>query len=273
MFRANIIEGGFSCHHNSGFFSTCSILFYNIIEYIKKTNKLPTVIDCPQSFGLYKGHDSINGNTVFSNCFQISKEKIKQIDPLEFKGYNPPRSASIRYDKQNYQLSSQIINAYFSPSKQIRERRKTLIEKYNIVSEETLCICFRGTDKYKEVEETPYSLFCSRINEVVANNSIKKILVQTDQKQFLDFVLENYDDLNTSFILENPMREDRKQVMHALNNNNKREAYLNFLASMFIFCDCKFLINHTGNVGRWIAFFRGGAKDSIQYFGKKEFIS
>ena len=42
-----------------------------------------------------------------------------------------------------------------------------------------------------------------------------------------------------------------------------------FLAAIQILSSCKFLINHTGNVARWIVKYRGSTKNMIQYKGNK----
>ena len=58
--------------------------------------------------------------------------------------------------------------------------------------------------------------------------------------------------------------------MYLIESDKKEKLAINFLAATLIISSCRFIVNHTGNVGRWITLYRGSAKNTIQVGTKKD---
>ena len=53
-------------------------------------------------------------------------------------------------------------------------------------------------------------------------------------------------------------------------NTNKLLHAQQFLAVMQLISKCKYLINHSGNVARWLILYRGNTNNTIQYYENRK---
>lgn len=228
------------------------------------------IVDFSDTFLKYMGPQSLNGNDVYQKCFQPNH---RENEPLTNNNIKFEMSSLFPYIEESYDSIKDIIDTWFSPHPDIIDIKKELLYKYKIKTSETLCVCFRGTDKYKDIAETTYERFCSKVDVLMREGELSSILVQTDQEQFLDYFRDNFAKYNIIVIDENPRRTDQEQVAFKLSVDDRIRSAQYFLATMLIMSDCKYVINHTGNVARWINLFRGGSFNTIQYMTEKEIRS
>lgn len=228
------------------------------------------VLDFGQSFQAYMAPYHNDGNDVYRECFEAPNrlESFSQFDDLRFS-----KMSLFPYTQENYNGISKVIEYWFSPSDEVKSIKKSLLDKYQIDPDKTLCVCFRGTDKYKDIEETHYSTFCSKVKDLMEYKELSSILVQTDQEQFLEYFKSEFYQYKITVIEENPRREDKEQVAFMLDANLRIQSAKLFLATMLIMSECRYVINHTGNVARWINLFRGSSKNTIQYITELEVIN
>lgn len=254
--------------HSSGFFSCCSIALYNILVFIKNEGFAPDV-DFSETFLKYMGPEQTNGNDVYNELFQnnsVIDSKFTYDGQFKVRSLFP-------YINEDYTAINKIVSAWFSPNQNVIKEKERLVEKYNLIPDEMLCVCFRGTDKYKDIEETDYEMFCSRVEQIMSFPNINSILLQTDQEQFVSYFKKRFTSFDVVIIEENPRRVDREQVAFQLDAKDRMLAAKVFLATMLIMSECKFIINHTGNVARWINLFRGDAENTVQYMAQQEFLN
>ena len=88
--------------------------------------------------------------------------------------------------------------------------------------------------------------------------------MQTDQEQFLDYCKDKFNCISIDEIPRTTKKGKGTNIMYLIESDKKEKLAVNFLAAALIISSCKFIINHTGNVGRWITLYRGSAKNTIQ---------
>tara|TARA_Y100001970_G_scaffold122281_1_gene151584 strand:+ start:9235 stop:10059 length:825 start_codon:yes stop_codon:yes gene_type:complete len=268
-FRCEPSQSGIKLKHSSGFFSCCSIAVYNISVFIENESLFP-LVDFSETFLKYMGPQSLNGNDVYEQCFQLSDQNNVLLEHTDIMF---EKSSLFPYIEENYDAVKVIVDTWFTPNNTVVDIKDALLSKYKINTSKTLCVCFRGTDKYKDIPETQYGTFCSKVNGLMNNKGLDSILVQTDQEQFLDYFRDNFANYKIIVIAENPRRTDQEQVAFMLEIDERIISAQVFLATMLIMSECKYVINHTGNVSRWINLFRGGAFNTIQYMTENEIIN
>jgi hypothetical protein len=251
--------------HNSGFFSCCSVACYEIINFIKNHKSIP-VVDFSKTFSWYKDHMN---QDVHGMYFKYNKSQVLDVDKISKMKYQ--KGASFNYINEDLTNVDPIIEKWFTPSNLVYDYVEFFVKKYEIHPENILAICFRGTDKYTEIEETSYKTFLSHVPNIIKAKGINRVFIQTDQTQFIDFFKNSFPDISFFTIKEIPTTKSKRQL-YSKGGVIKKDKVLHaqmFFAAMQILSSCKFLINHTGNVARWIVKYRGSTKNMIQYKGNK----
>ena len=199
--------------------------------------------------------------------FKYNKSQALDVDKISKIKY--PKRALFDYKNEDLTNINPIIKKWFSPSDLVLDYVDLFIKKYKINPEDTLAICFRGTDKYKDIDEPSYHNFISHIPSIIKNEGINRVFIQTDQTQFIDFFKSRHPNIPVFNIEEIPTTSSKQHLYKGVIKENKVSHSQMFLAAIQILSSCKFLINHTGNVARWIVKYRGSTKNMIQYKGNK----
>ena len=145
--------------YGHGFFSCCTNKLIDIVDYINSNSKIPDNVDSSSSFLIYKPNTEDVTYTYFEHY-----EK----NELSF-------NKTINFD-HNYQLTDYsyldydniipLIKKYFSPSKQIIDITKNIVDKYNIDYDNTIAVYYRGTDKQHETQTPSFDDFYTKIDNL-----------------------------------------------------------------------------------------------------------
>ncbi len=246
-------------NHGGGFFSCCSVACYDIIKHIKEHQSVPEV-DFSKMFKMYKDFPDQN---VYNMCFKFNESQELNVDKISKINYS--NTSLFNYKNEDLVNIEPIIQKWFNPLDSVLEHVDFFIKKYEIDMDKTLAICFRGTDKYIDIKETAYDKFISRVPSIMKNKNINRVFIQTDQTQFIDFFKNYYPSIPVFSIQEIPTTSSKKQLYRSTIKENKTSHAQMFLAAMQILSGCKFLINHTGNVARWIVKYRGSTHNTMQF--------
>ena len=193
--------------------------------------------------------------------FNESQElNIDEISTIKYKKYS-----LFNYEDEDLRNIKPIIQRWFNPSDSVLEHVESFIKKYEIDTDKTLAICFRGTDKFLDIKEPSYENFISQVPSIIKNEGINRVFIQTDQAQFIDFFKNSYPNIPAFSIKEIPTTTSKTHLYKGVIKENKISHAQMFLASMQVLSHCKFLINHTGNVARWIIKYRGSTHKTMQY--------
>ena len=255
---------------NAGFFSCCSVKLFNIIEFIKKEKKLPAYVDSSQQFELYKkkSKDDVtydffeNFSNISINCDNISIKKIN-FNPLMHIG---------NYSNIDYEPLIPLIKKYFSSSKMVNEKVNFLINKYKIEPQNSIGVYYRGTDKSKETCIGSFDDFFMGVNKVLEQNPTKSIIIQSDSKNFIDFIKKK-NLQNTIFISENVCSSTNLGIHNEQTAIQNYGQMFNLFATFLILSKCKYIVCNSGNCSLWMMLYRGNNNNVLQYLNSKWFIS
>jgi len=246
--------------HNFGFFSCCSVKLSNIVNFINVKKKIPNIVDSSEQFKLYKKDSDMKRDITFDYFEHYNNININI--PLSINYYHTHQF--INYQNLDFKNIIPLIKKYFSPSVKINEIINNIENKYNIVYNNTLAVYYRGTDKKEETSLASFDDFYKQIIQIININKNIKILIQTDTRQFIDYI-NNKNMKNIIVIDENKCSYENKGIHHEQSNNINYYDMFNFLSTMIIISKCKYIICSTGNCSIWIMFYRENAKNIIQF--------
>lgn len=246
--------------HDYGFFSCCSVALEKIILFHNEKNFLPSV-DRKAQYSLYKDHenDSINHFFEIENTnFEFSPELIQEELEIDHQFSD--------YSLLNYPYIKKIIDIYFKPNDKIKQIEKNLVEKYNIDFSKIIAVFFRGTDKRPETTLPSYETFLEKIQQLKKENPDHKILIQTDELGFMNFIKPHLE--NPIEIIENKKIEYTNiwiGVHHTIPVGDRVLNGQTFLATVLIMSKCDKIIMNSGNIGLWTCLYRGHTNGVYQF--------
>jgi hypothetical protein len=250
-------------NHDAGFFSVCNINLHNVVGYYCNNQKF-CVLDTSEQWNWYKDKEEDLYNKFFK--FQNIKFNLEP-QPIIFSEKEDQFS---NYKLINHSFVSHFIAKYFYLSDEVLEIKQNLLDKYNLLPEQLLSVCYRGNDKLKETNLPTYQEMLDKINNVLSENPNLKVLIQSDEKDFCDYMKN----VNNNFIvideIEKINKNDYAAIQHTIPIGNKVKNAQKFLAIMSIISDSKKVILNSGNVGMWTCFFRGNSENVYQYLNTKE---
>jgi hypothetical protein len=258
-----------TCFHNAGFFSCCSEKLFYILDYINNNFKLPEIVDSSYQFEWYKidktkditfeyfeHYDNININFDIKNkLLYYWNDQFWNYSNLDYTNLNP------------------IIKKYFSPSKSILHLIDGLEKKYNLDYNNICVLFYRGNDKITETNLGNYEDFIININLILKNNPSIQFLIQSDETEFIEY-MKNYLP-NNSFYFKDEIRHMNKcnGSVDLILNYNINEFSKYFLAITIIMSKCEFIICNSGNISKWIMYYRGHNKNVYQFLNDRFLIN
>ena len=254
---------------NSGFFSCCSIKLFDIVEFLRITNKYPKSVDSSQMFSIYKNNKNRDiSYDYFENYNNIKVKKMKIMSELCF---NPLINTG-NYSHIDYEKLNPIIKKYFYPSKRVLEKVNFLKNKYSIITDNCIAVYYRGTDKRKETTIGSFDDFFYGIKKVIDQNQTKSIIIQSDALDFIDFIKKK-NLRNTIFISENVCSRTNLGIHNEQTPSQNYNQMFNLFATFLILSDCKYIVCNSGNCSLWMMLFRGNNNNTLQFLNDKWYTS
>jgi hypothetical protein len=269
-----IYENKLECLWNSGFYSNVHQTFSAILTLLSHGIS-PDNISFEHGFKNYKLNPKqdiypffykLNPDQelpIWKNLYRVSANETSNnvINTLPFFEYN------------------QIINKYFLPSERILSIIDNLKYNYHIDLEKTISIFYRGTDKFTEVSIAEPKKYAEVAKNILSKNPDYRILIQTDQKQVLDYFLNEFGDKafyfkeiptttktgNDTVKMESiPNRwmnffEDSTTVIDPIALSQNLEAAIRIISQS------KYLVLHTGNGALFSILYRGNSNNIFQF--------
>lgn len=246
--------------HNGGFFSCCSVKLSNIVDYINMNMRLPDYVDSSEQFEWYK--NIIIKKDITYDYFE-HYDNIKNDELSHQINYNHGHQF-INYSKLDYTNIIPICKKYFTPSAEIVNIIENLEKEYNLMYGNICVMFYRGNDKITETELCSYDEYLNYANLILAKNPNILFLIQSDETEFINFMLEQFP--NNSFYFKDKIRHMTKQkstvdiVMKAQNYEFSKY----YLAITIIMSKCKYIICGSGNCSIWIMLYRGNSNNVYQ---------
>lgn len=237
--------------HNSGFFSNCSALLMSVA----RAQNHPLEIDVTQSFTHF---------TESGKPFQWADYFVPPPSTMRGAPRRWPRSRVAKllphhsiYKLLDYSVAGEIRDNYFQLSDKVHARVREIEESHLPVSmEDVLVVCLRGTDKGTEVRQSPIGAYVHRARRIMEKHKNLRVWVQTDQAQIRDTLLEQLGPRSFSLDIL-PVTEDAQVLHRSPAVSSKADFSRDLLAITWLMSRAHSVITYTGNVGYWIALFRG----------------
>jgi hypothetical protein len=167
----------------------------------------------------------------------------------------------------NFKEINPFIEKYFSASAEVDSIILKMEEKYSIDYKNTIAVFYRGNDKCTETNIGSYDIFLDKILSISSDNTDKKIIIQTDDQNFLDYCKEKIDN-NRLIVFDeiNGIRSNPNTGVHKLIPKDQRALFATyFLAIVKMLSKSDIIITHSGNCGMWVVLFRGNSNNVHQY--------
>ena len=247
------------CDHNAGFFSCCSVKLDRIIKFVNSNNKLPRFVDSSKQFNFYKGE---NKN------IDVTYDYFEDYNNLEDEIFKPNIKFSISDQYKNfscidYNKISPILRKYFTPSKKIIDNMNRIKNLYNIDYDNSIAVYYRGTDKKEETKMVCFKDYLKMIKNIKDIDPNKKIIIQTDTAQFLDYI-ENNNLKDIIVIKENKISYSKGGIHKEKNNNKNDNDMFDLFSTFLILSKCKYIVCGPSNCSLWMMLYRGHNKDVYQ---------
>lgn len=250
--------------HNAGFFSCATIRLIEIIKYFNEHKELPDIVDSSHQFAFYKKDLQEDIVSAFYQEMEILMEHTHEITVT-----NEPGEISFGdYSKIHFDEVTPFLIRYFYHSEVVRQMTLDYIRNYKIDVSNTCAIFYRGNDKQRECEVTPYSDFINKAHEVLAANPNIKFLVQPDETEFLQAFTAAFPDRCFHFLETPHMRKKNSAIFYELPPDKKTQHGQLFLAAVLVMAQCRHIISHSGNGSLWLALYRGNTENFHQFFNK-----
>ena len=168
------------CSHNAGFFSCTTLALIGVVKYFNQHKALPDVFDRTEQFAFYKKELSEN---IIPELFEEKDYPMEHSHEIVLT--NEPGEVSFSdYSKFHFPDIIPFVGRYFFPSKRVGDIAYMYAIKYGIDFENTCAIFYRGNDKKRECDLTPYSDFINKAKEILEQNPGIRFLVQPDETEF-----------------------------------------------------------------------------------------
>ncbi len=163
----------------------------------------------------------------------------------------------------------------FPPSLAVRGCVHAMRRESGIMPERTLAIVYRGTDKGTEVTLAPVAAYIAAARAILARHPYLDVVVQTDQAQARDAVLAAFGD-RCRFFGELPVTSGSTAIhdlQFGVEVPMRREAFAQkMMAATLILSRCAHVVTYSGNIGAWIAIYRGSAANVHQFDSNGELV-
>lgn len=248
-----------------GFFSNSTVRLFEIINYYNHHNTLP-LVDSSEQWKLYK--DSEDGDNDISNNFYKEYNEIENINISKYE-LELINFQIYAYRTMDFNILNEYTKRYFILSDEIISIKNEILNKYNIITSETISICLRGNDKVMELDIPPFENMYNKLLEIKDKYPNHRILVQSDEIDFYEYIQSRIPNIITINEVVKIRHNEKLSVRDFIKDGDRKKQAKLFLAIMSIIADTKHIITNTGNVGLWLCLLRGGTNNVSQEYGNK----
>tara|TARA_B100002019_G_scaffold288909_1_gene303485 strand:- start:425 stop:1270 length:846 start_codon:yes stop_codon:yes gene_type:complete len=247
------------CMWNCGFYSNQSQAFLSTLILLSH-GIVPDKISYAMGFKRFKSHPD---KDIFPDFYKINPQIPVQL----LKTVTLPDENRKQFDLYDFEYYNQVVNKFFGPSDLISERKQLLLSKYKIDPSQTIAVLYRGTDKFTEVRLGSPEAYLNVTKQLLNQTGFKKVLVQTDQTQVLDYFKQELGDKVVVHFEETPSTSGQDAMNTVMENEGKdtMDWMQWFDAALRCVSDCAVVVNHTGNCGLWMNLYRGNTVNVFQF--------
>jgi hypothetical protein len=238
-------------NYGTGITSCLSVRLHEACEYARKHYHWPDNIDSSLQFGLYKEDPKADITNLFIDHYHRPPSNIISSYHHEWQ-WN-------WYDDVDFWMNLSLSKWICPMSKQVKD----IAEQYYNLTQGRICVLYRGNDKAKEIDPTPYDAML----EMARKTGKQEFFIQTDDEDFRKLFLFHYP--LTTFVSDIPTiasNHDR----YVMPQTGRALFAQKFLAALYAMRWGAGLITTTGNTGIWACFLRETLDNTYQYHGNKK---
>ncbi len=246
------------CLWNCGFYSN-EFQVFNSLLVLLKHGIIPERIDYSLGYRHFKKDPN---QDIYFDFHKINDE----IDLDLFVDIPLPDSNKCQFDLYRFDVYNKIKDRFFGPSDLILERKNILIDKYKFDPQKTISVLYRGTDKSTELQLGSPTEYLKVVKNILKDNPNFKVLLQTDQTQVIQYFYDQLGDILITFE-ETPSTASNKVIWSLMEQSGKDSIDWSqwFDAALRCVSECKYLVNHTGNVAFFANLYRGNVDKVYQF--------
>ena len=244
--------------HDSGFFSNCSALLLSLAQ----GSTHPVVIDASKSFSHFTERER---SFDWNRYFKAAPSTVLG-NPQEWRQSRVARRLPHHsiYGLLDFRITNEIVKNYFEPSEEVLRRAQEIEKEYLPVRlAELLVVCVRGTDKGTEVRQSSINSYVRKARRLQKQNHKLRVWIQTDQAQIRDLLMEELGPKSFSLDVL-PVTLGSTVIHKSATIPTKNQFTTDLVALTWLMSRVHSVITYTGNVGYWIALFRGSARRLYQ---------
>jgi hypothetical protein len=246
-------------HHNSYGFSWTFTLSILAISKCRENNIVVTGLDYSSCLAPFKDHP---GKDLYPVLFerQPYSPRYETLSPIWFMHHGV-------YATFDLKTLHEYAELYFKPSAGVLKVQDDFVLKYGIRPASAIALVFRGTDKESEVKAAPIGRYIEIAQAALRHQPDLQVIIQTDQMQALEAVLAAIP--QAIHISELPVTSGATVIHHLPLEEEYRISKTAFavrmLAAIYLLSRCRFVVSHTGNIGLWLACYRGHSSGFFQF--------
>lgn len=246
------------CLWNCGFYSN-EFQVFNSLLVLLKHGIIPERIDYSLGYRHFKKDPN---QDIYFDFHKIDDK----IDLDLFVDIPLPDSNKCQFDLYRFDVYNKIKDRFFGPSDLILERKNILIDKYKFDPQKTISVLYRGTDKSTELQLGSPTEYLKVVKNILKDNPNFKVLLQTDQTQVIQYFYDQLGDILITFE-ETPSTASNKVIWSLMEQSGKDSIDWSqwFDAALRCVSECKYLVNHTGNVAFFANLYRGNVDKVYQF--------
>jgi len=258
-----------TCTHNShphGFYS-CNMQTYAGIIQLLKQGARSIDIDFSQSHLAWKTEKDYD---LYPYIFKKAENPILN-SRTEWRGLSDKPFHHAHYRDLDFSRLNIITQSYFSPSDIVDQKRKEIFRKYRIDLKNSVAVVYRGTDKYTEVTLASPETYVKLAQRLLRKEPALMVVIQTDQLQVWKLFKDTFKDRVVA-LEEVPMTEGTTPIHLTVQSNDRLKFAVNLDATVRVLSQCKYVINHTGNLGCFLALYRQSSQNMYQFDDKGKLV-
>ena len=249
-------------YHNAGLYSILSTTLDDILR-LYRNRIYVNRIDYSHAMNYFK--DQI-GKDVFPDFFEELQFDVSDIPKeLMFDTFDVHKI----YKHLPLADLCRAASIFFHPSLSVVNMANELVKSSGVIPERSIAVIYRGTDKSSEIQLATVEDYIRVIDFILCHSDNElSVLIQTDQQQVRDQVLA-YFGKKCHFFSQLPATRG-SAALHQLDFGkeimmSREEFAKRMMGAALVLSRCAYVITYTGNVGAWIAIYRGTSKHIYQF--------
>lgn len=217
-------------------------------------------------YELYKRHNLLTDDNI-KKIYPLIGLCSRYASAYPQQPYNTKHWNEEEYLRCMYTDWSTLVDVYFTPSIEVTNIEQNLKNRYKLNVDKTVCLYYRGTDKYTEIIPTSYDEFTQNAKHLIEmDDTIEHVLIQTDAASLIDHLLLELKDMGKRLIVieENPVSTNEIPTFQIIRDEDKLIKAQTFLATVHLMSQCKYVLTTTGNVAAYVNAYRGHPRGLIQ---------